>query len=177
MIGLTVKNIIITKQLKFFFKVPGVLFCTIFGLSQCGLAGLLMCPLKPRLRIRFHRIRSLCLYLMNCPDEMVMEDRIDSAWNLMYNERGVSMTFEVQTLHSTVIFWTEPICWCKKLPKQVYVAPKLKSSLQKFYGHYHDLVDRYEISIPQMTMDLLSFLYQRQDFYRTLINRKDEYNR
>jgi hypothetical protein len=30
MIGLTVKNIIIKKQLKKFFKVPGVLFCTIF---------------------------------------------------------------------------------------------------------------------------------------------------
>jgi hypothetical protein len=28
MIGLTVKNIIIKKQLKTFFKVPGVLFCT-----------------------------------------------------------------------------------------------------------------------------------------------------
>jgi hypothetical protein len=34
MIGLTVKNIIIKKQLNFFFKVPGVLFCTIF--EQCG---------------------------------------------------------------------------------------------------------------------------------------------
>ena len=90
MIGLTVKNIN-HETTEFFFKVPGVLFCTIFGLSQCGLAGLLMCPLKPRLRIRFRRIRSLCLYLMNCPDEMVMEDRINSAWNLMYNERGVSM--------------------------------------------------------------------------------------
>jgi hypothetical protein len=30
MIGLTVKKIIIKKQLKFFFKVPGDLFCTIF---------------------------------------------------------------------------------------------------------------------------------------------------
>jgi hypothetical protein len=30
MIGLTVKNIIIEKQLKKKFKVPGVLFCTIF---------------------------------------------------------------------------------------------------------------------------------------------------
>jgi hypothetical protein len=29
MIGLTVKNIIIKKQLKFFFKVPGVLFSTV----------------------------------------------------------------------------------------------------------------------------------------------------
>ena len=35
MIGLTVKNIIIKKQLKKKFKVPGDLFCTIFeGLSQ-----------------------------------------------------------------------------------------------------------------------------------------------
>ena len=41
MIGLTVKNIIIKKQLKKKFKVPGDLFCTIFGLSQCRLAGLL----------------------------------------------------------------------------------------------------------------------------------------
>ena len=40
MIGLTVKNIIIKKQLKKKFKVPGDL------LSQCGLAGLLMCPLR-----------------------------------------------------------------------------------------------------------------------------------
>jgi hypothetical protein len=30
MIGLTVKNIIINKQLKKQFKVPGDLFCTIF---------------------------------------------------------------------------------------------------------------------------------------------------
>ena len=30
MIGLTVQNIIIKKQLKTKFKVPGVLFCTIF---------------------------------------------------------------------------------------------------------------------------------------------------
>ena len=31
MIGLTVKNIIIKKQLNFVFKVPGVLFCTIYN--------------------------------------------------------------------------------------------------------------------------------------------------
>ena len=33
MIGLTVKNIIIKKQLNFFFKVPGVLFCTTVSMS------------------------------------------------------------------------------------------------------------------------------------------------
>ena len=40
----------------------------------------------------------------------------------------------------------------QKLPKQGYVSPRLKSSLQKLYGRHHDLVDRYEISIPQMTI-------------------------
>jgi hypothetical protein len=29
----------------------------------------------------------------------------------------------------------------------------LKSSLQRFYSRDHDLVDRYEISISQMTME------------------------
>jgi hypothetical protein len=45
----------------------------------------------------------------------------------------------------------------QKLLKQGYVAPTFKSSLQKFYGRHHNLVDRYEISISQKTMDLLLF--------------------
>jgi hypothetical protein len=39
--------------------------------------------------------------------------------------------------------------------KQGYVAPKLKSSLQKCYSRHHFLVDRYELTISQMTMNLL----------------------
>ena len=31
---------------------------------------------------------------------------------------------------------------------------RLKSSLRKFYGRHHDLVDRYEISVSQMTTDM-----------------------
>jgi hypothetical protein len=42
----------------------------------------------------------------------------------------------------------------QKLLKQGYFVPMLKSSLQKFYVRHHDLVDHYEISISQMTMDL-----------------------
>ena len=38
-------------------------------------------------------------------------------------------------------------------------APRLKSTLQKIYCHHHNLVDRYEISISQMTMDILLFAY------------------
>ena len=40
----------------------------------------------------------------------------------------------------------------QKLLKQGYVAPRLKLSLQIFYCRHHDLVDRYEISISQMTI-------------------------
>ena len=60
----------------------------------------------------------------------------------------------------------------QKLLNQGYVAPRLNSSLQKFYGRHHNLVDRYEISISQMTMNLLlftqmfSYLYHCQDSYR-----------
>jgi hypothetical protein len=35
----------------------------------------------------------------------------------------------------------------------------LNSSLQRFYSRDHDLVDRYEISISQMTMDFLLLTY------------------
>jgi hypothetical protein len=31
---------------------------------------------------------------------------------------------------------------------------KLKSSLRKFYGRHHDLVDHYGISVSQMTTDM-----------------------
>ena len=43
----------------------------------------------------------------------------------------------------------------QKLLKEGYVASTLKSLQQDFYGRYHDLVDRYEISIFQMATDPL----------------------
>ena len=43
----------------------------------------------------------------------------------------------------------------KKLLYQGFLLVKLKSSLQKSYGGHHDLVDRYGISVSQMTTDLL----------------------
>jgi len=42
----------------------------------------------------------------------------------------------------------------RKLLNQGFLLIKLKSSLRKFYGHHHDLVDRYGISVPQMTMNM-----------------------
>jgi hypothetical protein len=45
-----------------------------------------------------------------------------------------------------------------KLLKQSYIAIRLKSLLQKCYGHHHNVVDHYEISISPITMDLLFFM-------------------
>jgi hypothetical protein len=42
--------------------------------------------------------------------------------------------------------------------KHGYVAPRLKSSLQNFYGHHDKLVDRYKIFISQMKMELFPFM-------------------
>jgi len=45
----------------------------------------------------------------------------------------------------------------RKLLNQWFLLVKLKSSLRKFYGRHHDLVDRYGISVSQMTTDMLHF--------------------
>jgi hypothetical protein len=42
----------------------------------------------------------------------------------------------------------------RKLLNQGFPLVKLKSSLRKFYGLHHDLVDRYGISVSQMTTDM-----------------------
>ena len=41
----------------------------------------------------------------------------------------------------------------RKLLNQVFLLVKLKSSLRKFCGRHHDLVNRYGISVSQMTTD------------------------
>jgi hypothetical protein len=43
----------------------------------------------------------------------------------------------------------------QRLLKQSYVVHSLKLSLQILSGRYHNPVDRYEISISQMTIDLV----------------------
>jgi len=58
----------------------------------------------------------------------------------------------------------------QKLLKQGYVAPRMKSSLQIFYGRHHNLVDRCEISISQITMDLL---YSRKFVLSSMLTRHD----
>jgi hypothetical protein len=40
------------------------------------------------------------------------------------------------------------------MSNQGFLLVKLKSSLRKFYGRHHDLVDRYGIYVSQMTTDM-----------------------
>jgi hypothetical protein len=47
----------------------------------------------------------------------------------------------------------------QKILKQGCVTPRLKKSLQKFYCRDHELVDLYEISTSQMTMDISPCIY------------------
>jgi hypothetical protein len=42
----------------------------------------------------------------------------------------------------------------RTLQNQELLMAKLKSSHGKFYGRHHDLVDRYGISVSQMTTDM-----------------------
>ena len=42
----------------------------------------------------------------------------------------------------------------RRLMNQGFLLVKLKSSLRKFYGRHHDLVDRYGISVLHMTTDM-----------------------
>ena len=42
-----------------------------------------------------------------------------------------------------------------KLLRQGYVKERLKSSLRKFYGRYGDLIKHYEVSLTQMSHDIL----------------------
>ena len=43
----------------------------------------------------------------------------------------------------------------RKLLNQGFQVLKLKSSLRKFYGRHHGMVNPYGIYVPQMTKDLL----------------------
>ena len=45
-------------------------------------------------------------------------------------------------------------CDIMTMPIKTITTGKLKSSLRKFYGRHHDLINRYGISVSQMTMDM-----------------------
>jgi hypothetical protein len=57
----------------------------------------------------------------------------------------------------------------RKLRNQGFLLVKLKSSLRTFYGRHHDFVDRYGISVSQMTTDIhFTVLSSFTTYYRVL---------
>jgi hypothetical protein len=61
-------------------------------------------------------------------------------------------------------FFDRGLLLTRKLLNQGFLLVKLKSSLQKCYGRHHDLVDRYGISVSQMTTDMFHLSYTSQFF-------------
>ena len=55
-------------------------------------------------------------------------------------------------------FFDRGLLLTRKLLNQGFLLVKLKSSLRKFYDRHHDLVDRYGISVSQMTTDMFHFV-------------------
>ena len=51
------------------------------------------------------------------------------------------------------VFIDRGLLLTRKLLNQGFLLVKLKSSLRKSYGNHHDLVDRYRISVSQMTTE------------------------
>ena len=47
----------------------------------------------------------------------------------------------------------------KQLLNQLFLVAKMKWSLGKLYGHHHDLVNRYGITVLQMTKNMLCLLF------------------
>jgi hypothetical protein len=62
---------------------------------------------------------------------------------------------------------TISICWIDRRVKylnQGFLLVKLKSSLRKFYSRRHDLVDRYGISMSQMSTDIFRIHLRLHNF-------------
>ena len=55
------------------------------------------------------------------------------------------------------IFLDRGLLLTRKLLNQGFLLVKLKLSYRTFYGRHHDLVDRYGISVSQMTTDMFHF--------------------
>ena len=61
-------------------------------------------------------------------------------------------------LPSTMAVWTEFSCWHKSYLNKAALLQCWCLRYINIYGRHHNLVDRYEISISQMTMDLFTHI-------------------
>ena len=64
------------------------------------------------------------------------------------------MQFKLKKIREKNYFHGRRVLLTRKLLNQEFLLVKLKSSLRKFYGRHHDLVDCYGISVSQITKDM-----------------------
>ena len=62
-------------------------------------------------------------------------------------------------------FFDRGLLLTKKLLNQGFLLVKLKSSLRKFYGRHHDLVDHYRISVSQMDHGYVPLIVSTSRFF------------
>ena len=73
--------------------------------------------------------------------------------DITFSVYDVDIIFSVYDVDITFSVYDVDITF-SVLPNQGFLLVKLKSSLRKFYGRNHDLIDRYGISVSQMTTDM-----------------------
>ena len=75
----------------------------------------------------------------------------DGCWSSLYI---ICIAYYFKRQPSYQDFLDRGLLLTRKLLNQMFLLVKLKSSLRKFYGPHHDLVNRYGISVSQMTTDM-----------------------
>jgi hypothetical protein len=74
----------------------------------------------------------------------------------------MGMHFTKTKIHSTAYvqysdFLDRAQYLMQRLLKHDNLAPRMKSALQKLYGHHHEQIERHVMSISQMAMDRFPF--------------------
>ena len=86
---------------------------------------------------------TLPLYLATSLHDLRMEYSYHNSYVMPELTETTQALYRARTLKNLVL-------------EQGYIARKLKSSLQKFYGRHHELVDRYDVSICTMETDFFN---------------------
>jgi hypothetical protein len=84
-------------------------------------------------------------YLGKVSFRINLKCNVDNIYNFNFNSRACG---------SYQDFLDRGLLLTRKLLNQGFLLVKLKSSLRKFYGRYHDLVDCYGIYVSQLTKDM-----------------------
>ena len=75
-------------------------------------------------------------------------------WCLSYISQLIWYSRACISYHNFLDFLDRGLLLTRKLLNQEFKMVKLKSSLRKFYGRHHELVDRYGITVSQMISDM-----------------------